>query len=454
VFDENEPLDVDAAPNLDKSLFVDQRELGSAVVVPLGDHGVFVTAARNQYAFDTAERYFAGLLSNAIDVALTRAAREQGLEGIQEHTRNAVAAATREAVAEEAIEWVTETLGYPLAVLWEYHSGENALRPLVATEMSRAVVGQTPTFKPGESIVWEAFQQGSIEIVEDTRTRSASYNTDSEIVSEIIVPMGNFGVLAIGSTTVHTFRQFERNLIKILAANVETAIQLVDQQTELEILDQVLARILRHNIRNDLTVIQGHAQQISNRSEGAIADAAETIISTSQKLETTAKRAREMRTIVANRDERIAVSLGDAIREAVLDVRDHSPAATITVDCEVDPTVIAHPHLTTALRHLIENGIEHDDGPGTDAPAVTVRTRATEEGATIYVADSGPGIPDIEIDVLNQHGENALKHGSGTGLWIVDRIVDYSNATLEFDVGNNGTTVSIHFNSLASDTHT
>ena len=40
--------------------------------------------------------------------------------------------------------------------------------------------------------------------------------------------------------------------------------------------------------------------------------------------------------------------------------------------------------------------------------------------------------------------ESDLQHGSGAGLWLVDRLADYSNASVEFTV-EDGTAVRLTF---------
>ena len=92
--------------------------------------------------------------------------------------------------------------------------------------------------------------------------------------------------------------------------------------------------------------------------------------------------------------------------------------------------VTAHPELGAAVRHLVRNGFEQD--PSTD-PRVEVTVARGRLGPTIEVADDGPGIDAYELEVLKGHDESALKHGSGAGLWIVDRVIEYSDALLEFE---------------------
>lgn len=43
---------------------------------------------------------------------------------------------------------------------------------------------------------------------------------------------------------------------------------------ELELLKQVLERVFRHNLRNELTLVTGHAEFIADRTEGAASDLA------------------------------------------------------------------------------------------------------------------------------------------------------------------------------------
>jgi signal transduction histidine kinase len=92
------------------------------------------------------------------------------------------------------------------------------------------------------------------------------------------------------------------------------------------------------------------------------------------------------------------------------------------------------------VRHAVENGIEHDDS---DEPHVEVRAAALDNGAVIEVEDDGPGIPESEIEPLVAGEETRLVHGSGAGLWILDRVVQYSGGTVEFDTDSDGTVVRL-----------
>lgn len=216
-----------------------------------------------------------------------------------------------------------------------------------------------------------------------------------------------------------------------------------DRQRQLERFHEVtqaLSRILRHNIRNDLTVIQAMAERIRDATDGEVARDAAKVLRTSEQLASTAEKAREMRELVESHDDQSSVPLRTAIDDAVNACRRNYPEADVSI--EPGPTdVSVHPSIGIAVRQLVENGIEHYAGDG--CPVVTVTTDSTPDGVTITVADNGTGIPPAEVSMLERVGETQLEHGSGAGLWIVGQIIDYCDATVEFTTTEDGTTATI-----------
>lgn len=440
-YDNDEPTRIDDLNELEDDHGL--SPVRSIVVLPLGDHGVFFVSSLEPNALDDVDFQFTRLLSTPVEAALDRAMREEGLAEIQDIVRTTLDADSQEDVAKRVIERLPEVLDLPISAIWKYNPGKGALEPLAATDAHTRLFGEEPTFTGGDSIAWTVFERGETAVVSDTASRPDTYYEDSPIGSEIITPIGEFGVLATGSTRVSSFTESERQLVETLASNVETVMRLVSRRQELQLLDQVLARILRHNLRNDLTVIQGFATTIEQACDGEPARQAERIIRRCERLETTAEHAREMRKIVRSSDETVSVSLGNAVEHAVSVVEDDYPGAEITVDLEVSPEIIAHPEVATAIRHLVENGIEHN-GSGRGSGRVDISVFGTDDEVVVEISDDGPGIPEDEIEILERQGESSLEHGSGTGLWIVDRVVEYSDASLEFEVSD-GTTAIIRF---------
>jgi len=211
------------------------------------------------------------------------------------------------------------------------------------------------------------------------------------------------------------------------------------REKERNFLKQVFARVLRHNIRNDLNVIKGNAKLLAERAGTDDEDIAQTLEECTDDVLELSEKARELESIIDSSATRQSISVSRAIDNAVSSVEDSYPDATIDVNVDRGYTVLAHQSLEIAIENLLENACEHTDDP----PAtVAVRVRAAGETVAVTVDDDGPGIPDHELKVLDAESESVLQHGSGLGLWIVKWIVDRSDGTIDIEC-DDGTRATI-----------
>jgi signal transduction histidine kinase len=223
---------------------------------------------------------------------------------------------------------------------------------------------------------------------------------------------------------------------------------LAAREEELDLLRQVLTRVLRHNIRNGLTTISCNADLIATSAEGETARRAETIATASDKLEELSRKARRIGDIVERGDATVTHDLNQVVADAVAAVSESYPAVEFTVDGPAPCRVNACVGLEAAVLNLVENAAEHNDS---DTPRVTITFGETGDGVLLSVADNGSGIPDQELDAIEQATETPLEHGSGIGLWLVSWVVDHSAATIDFETGPAGTTVTISFEGTEQD---
>jgi signal transduction histidine kinase len=380
-----------------------------------------------------------------LQTALDRVSREQSLRAVQETTESMAAAESVTEVCDILATRAAETFDLPVVAVWEHRTPENVLDPVASSEEATTLLEEVPTFDAGEAIAWEVFESGAPEIVDHLDRRGDAHDSEGELASEIIVPIGDFGVVAAGSTLRADFSQEDMETLQALAAGAESAVRIVEQREELATLDQVLGRILRHNVRNDLTGVIGWAELLAEELDGEPAEWANRVQTISANLLDTTEHAREIREVVKRHGEQTTLELDAAVAEAVETARRNHPDAEITVGDGLDHTVRVHPELHRAFRHAIENGIVHDDGDG----RVTVGGHDTTDGFCVTVTDEGPGIPQSELEPLAAGGETALKHGSGAGLWIIDRLLDYSGGTARYEVDETGTTVYFEFDDTA-----
>ena len=202
----------------------------------------------------------------------------------------------------------------------------------------------------------------------------------------------------------------------------------------------VLNRVFRHNLRNEMTVIQGFAASIAETAEDPeLREQATTIGRAGDRLLAIGEKVREFDRI----QDQLVHAEPVALDELVASVREEFlaqyPEATIATSCETaTPTVHARPNiLELALSNLTENALKH---ASTDDPEVrlTVRAAPTGDGTVLEVRDDNDPIPDTEIAVLREGDETPLQHGQGIGLWVVNWCLTALNGDIDYhyDDGN------------------
>jgi signal transduction histidine kinase len=204
---------------------------------------------------------------------------------------------------------------------------------------------------------------------------------------------------------------------------------------------QVLNRVLRHNLRNDMNAINGYAEllveKVPESDEYAVR-----VQELATRLLAIGEKAREIEAIVATDADRESVPLSVVVREAVDEVSASFPDCSIQVDSSVDEVAVDRAVLFPVLRELVENAVEHNTAA---QPRVRIEATGGDAELTIRVVDNGPGIPDHELAPLREEAETDLEHGSGLGLWLVKWGVSRLNGRIEFDRSEpQGTVATLH----------
>ncbi|MFB6173794.1 MAG: PAS domain S-box protein [Halobacteriales archaeon] len=159
-----------------------------------------------------------------------RKAREQAIEELHDTARSCMQAGTPQEVADITVDAVRDILEMPINGVHFYDEPEERLVPVTWTEQADALLGDPPTFAPGEGLAWTAFETGDPQIHDDVSVVPGRYNPDTEIRSELILPLGEYGILTIGSTTVGAFDETDVSLAKLLAAHVTTALTRLEHE--------------------------------------------------------------------------------------------------------------------------------------------------------------------------------------------------------------------------------
>jgi PAS domain S-box-containing protein len=135
------------------------------------------------------------------------------------------------------------------------------------------------------------------------------------------------------------------------------------------------------------------------------------------------------------------------IIDEVMALEDRGPGVRIAIDVPDERFHGARTPLTTVLRNLIGNAINHHDRAEI---SLAVNAHFDNSMCVIDVIDDGPGIPEIaqaRVFRLFQTLSGGPHSGSGLGLAVVKRLVDGHGGTISLHStdGQRGTRVRIHW---------
>ncbi|PSP53392.1 hypothetical protein BRC67_01910 [Halobacteriales archaeon QH_3_68_24] len=191
----------------------------------------------------------------------------------------------------------------------------------------------------------------------------------------------------------------------------------------------VLNRVLRHNLRNELNVIEGNAERLATELDDEHARQARLISKASEQIIDIAETARRIEAVLDRDDATTSVDVAAVVEERCADLRDAHPDATIAVETPSERRAIADESLGEAVERLVETAIGN---PGAE-PVATVTVREADDRMEIRVADGGTGLPRSEIEVLFEDRETPLRHGKGLDMWFVKWLVNSYGGELDFE---------------------
>jgi PAS domain S-box-containing protein len=210
----------------------------------------------------------------------------------------------------------------------------------------------------------------------------------------------------------------------------------ITEQRRHERHSQVVHRMLRHNLRNDLSVILTLADSLAESEDDEVREAATKISEHAEQIASLREETRPLEQVLDSGRDVAPREVGALCRTAVAAVAGDDDS--VHVDVPGGLSVLAIPHLQHALESLVENALLYAG----DDPTVIVRAGPTDEAVHVEVVDDGPGIPEHErAPVFRDRDITQLEHGSGVGLWLVRWTVEACGGDLEYERTDDGCTV-------------
>ncbi len=214
----------------------------------------------------------ANQITNAVSQYRTKSALreserryEQTVTTLHEATRTLMRAETKAEIYRQAVETASDILETSIAVVYAFDPGAGSLDR--ADSSARDPVDPPPSFERGEGRIWDVFSTGESVTVDDDDAITGPASR-----SELLVPLGAHGVLVAGTTARDGFGEPMAELVHVLAANTEAALDRAEREHLLREHDRTLTRkneeLTRLNHINEIVREINHGvAQASRRSE-------------------------------------------------------------------------------------------------------------------------------------------------------------------------------------------
>ncbi|MEM1286977.1 MAG: PAS domain S-box protein [Pseudomonadota bacterium] len=254
--------------------------------------------------------------------------------------------------------------------------------------------------------------------------------------------------LSVGEALTPAGRQFV-GIVRDLRPRKAVERRLNQLQAELVHLARVSAMdemgsAIAHELNQPLTAVMLYLQAVGRRMQALNGDGPNDpmLLETIDKAKREAERAgniiQRMRHFVEKREpDRRAIELQPLINETLELTRVGTNSEGIQVDTKVDSdlsTIDADPvQLQQILVNLLRNAFEAVRG--SSSPRVDITAREDANNVTIYVKDSGPGIPAEVHQRLFKAFSTSKRTGMGLGLSISRSIAQNHGGDLTVDPG-------------------
>ena len=236
----------------------------------------------------------------------------------------------------------------------------------------------------------------------------------------------------------------------VLASNVATgtvvgvlgglAWQLHATVDRVRVRNTVLNRVLRHNVRNDMTVVLGHLDELAedvdatDHPEIAIIERKiEAFLSLTEKIH------RVDTALDCRGETRQAVDVVSVLREGVVPIQETRSEVDVSTDCPSVAWAHADGLLGTVLTDVIESALARSE---TDL-RLAVEIERTPEWVTIRIDDVAGAIPRQDLAVVEDGAETKLNHGTGVDLWLLDWLVRDYGGRLDIETADGHSVVEI-----------
>lgn len=240
-------------------------------------------------------------------------------------------------------------------------------------------------------------------------------------------------------------------LIGIRSAENEQQRQELSQQTAQS---TILNRLLRHEVLNKLSVIQGYTAQLSTERANNDVEAIQHIDHSATRMQEAIDDVGFLTRLRRQSSASLeTLPVDEIVADEVTVIRENYPAAEVVTNYSPSETVHvrADKHFRRIFKELLQNAIQHNNSP---TPRIEIALDIYAQYVEIQIVDNGPGLPDDQRAILAS-GElpEYDDPSTGFGLPMVRMLVTQYDGTIAVDHGSNsssGTAITLTFPRVAA----
>lgn len=177
------------------------------------------------------------LLVSMRDIS-SRRQYQRRLEALNETTRELLAAESIPAIGRITLDIVETILDCRLSAVWTVDEEANQLTPVETTDAVADLVeaGETDASRlviEADTVEMRAFRDGEPRFISEYSEVDDPAHPDLPLRNRFLLPLGEHGLLAVGSTDTEQITPSVRNLLRILAGNAETVLDRIASEQKL-----------------------------------------------------------------------------------------------------------------------------------------------------------------------------------------------------------------------------
>jgi PAS domain S-box-containing protein len=382
--------------------------------------------------------------------------RQEKLEGLYEATNHLLGAEDEEDLSTRLASLVHRTLDYPATTVRLARDGElvpvhvpDVVQDHMPERPSYDIDGQTPAAEAHRGGQTRAFDDLSAEV--DTMDRG-------DIRATAYVPMGEYGLISVGSLEEGGIGTFDLRLLEVLGSYAALVLERLEREQELlaakeeaEAASRMKSSFLAnmsHEIRTPLTSIIGFAEAVGTAAAGLELPEGSPLPKYADLIEQGGKRLLDTLEGVLNLSKLEAgqmelgvepVDLTDQVHQTAEELRPKASEKDIRMHLEAEepPTQAEADEggVQIVLRNLISNAIKYTDEGG----HVWVRAYREDGQAVLEVQDTGIGMkPEVAEDLFEpfrqaSEGLSREYEGTGVGLAVTKEATEQMDGHLAVD---------------------